>query len=51
MKMDSPKPSNTDEICPMCKRPKSQHTPKELSACSGKMKEFEKEKEGGAGIV
>jgi len=49
--MESPKPSGSDEICPMCKRPKSQHTSEELLACSRKMKEFQKEKSGGAGIV
>jgi len=48
--MKSDKPSGTDEICPMCKRPKSQHTPEELSTCSRKMREFKEEK-GGAGIV
>lgn len=51
MTMDSPKPSSTDEICSMCKRLKSQHTPEELLACSRKMKEFKEEKDGGAGIV
>lgn len=39
-----------DEICPMCKRPKSNHTTEEMLACSIKMMEFEKKKTGGAGI-
>ncbi len=46
-----PKPSEDDEICLMCRRPKSRHTPEEMLACSRKMKEFQKEKRGGAGIV
>ncbi len=46
-----PKPSSEDEICPMCRRPKSRHTDEEMLACSRKMKEFQKEKSGGAGIV
>ncbi len=49
--MTKPKPSEDDEICPMCRRPKSRHTPEEMLACSRKMKEFQKEKSGGAGIV
>jgi len=50
MTIEPPKSSGADKICPMCKRPKSQHTPEEMLACSSKMKEFEKEKDGGAGI-
>ncbi len=46
---EPPKPSD-DEKCPMCKRPKSKHTDAEMLACSRKMKEFQKEKRGGAGI-
>ena len=46
----TPQPSNTDELCPMCRRPKGKHTHEELAACSQKMQEFKKEKEGGAGI-
>jgi len=41
------KPSEDDEICLMCRRPKSRHTPEEMLACSRKMKEFQKEKSGG----
>jgi len=48
---EPPKPSEDDEICPMCRRPKSKHTEEEMLACSRKMKEFQKEKSGGAGIV
>ncbi len=39
-----------DEICPMCKRPKSKHTPEEIKACSKKMNEFNNTDTGGAGI-
>jgi len=46
-----PKPSEGDEICPMCRRPKSKHSEEEMLVCSRKMKEFQKEKSGGAGIV
>ncbi len=48
--MNSDKPSDTDEICPMCKRQKSMHTSEELLACSSKMAEFKKTDTGGAGI-
>jgi len=36
-----PKPSEDDEICLMCRRPKSRHTQEEMLACSRKMKELE----------
>ncbi|HET6517962.1 MAG TPA: hypothetical protein VFG25_07075 [Nitrosopumilaceae archaeon] len=45
-----PKTTSREEICPMCKRPKSKHTSEELAACSKKMIEFNKKKTGGAGI-
>ena len=44
------KPKDTDEVCPMCKRPKSRHTSEEMLACDRKMMEFKKQKDGGAGI-
>lgn len=31
-----PKTTSREEICPMCKRPKSKHTNEELSVCSKK---------------
>ena len=34
---EPPKPKEGDEICPMCRRPKSKHSPEELLACSRKM--------------
>jgi hypothetical protein len=46
----SSKPKDVDEICPMCNRPKSKHTSEEMNACMKKMKEFKKNKTGGAGI-
>ena len=45
-----PKTMSGDEICSMCKRPKSKHTNEELAACAKKMIEFKKNKTGGAGI-
>ena len=45
-----PKPKNEEEICPMCKRPKSKHSPEELRVCARKMEEFRNKPEGGAGI-
>lgn len=51
MMAQPPKPKGADEICPMCKRPKSKHTVDEMNACSKKLEEFRKRKKGGAGIV
>jgi hypothetical protein len=50
MMTEPPKPEGTDEICPMCNRPKRKHTAEETLTCSRKMKEFEELKKGGAGI-
>jgi len=50
MMTEPPKPKEGDEICPMCRRPKSKHSPEELLTCSRKMKEFKKNTTGGAGI-
>ena len=47
---EPPKPKKGDEICPMCRRPKSKHSPDELLTCSRKMAEFKKNTKGGAGI-
>lgn len=43
-------PPSGEEICPMCKRLKSKHTPEEMFACSRKLQEFKKSTTGGAGI-
>jgi len=50
MMTEPPKPKDGEEICPMCKRPKSKHTAEEMSACSRKMEEFRGQKEGEPGI-
>ncbi len=42
MMTEPPKPKEGDEICPMCRRPKSKHSPEELLTCSRKMEEFKK---------
>jgi len=47
MMVEPPKPKEGDEICLMCKRPKSKHTPEEMNACSYKLEEFRAQKEGG----
>ena len=47
---EPPKPKEEDEVCPMCRRPKSKHSPEELLNCSSKMGEFKKNITGGAGI-
>ncbi len=47
-------PSNskdTDELCPICKRLKSKHTPEEMLACSQKLQEFATNSKSGTGIV
>ncbi|MEK6962263.1 MAG: hypothetical protein AABX15_03200 [Thermoproteota archaeon] len=36
-----PKPTGGDEICPLCKKPKSEHTNKEMLDCSRKLRELE----------
>ena len=48
--MTEPPKYSDQEICPLCKRPKNKHTPDELHACAGKLKEFRKQRHGGAGI-
>ncbi len=45
-----PKAKEGDEVCPICKKPKSKHTNKEILACSKKLNEFYNKKEGDAGI-
>ena len=47
---EPPKPEGGEELCPACKRPKSQHSPEEILTCSRKIREFEDSKKGGAGI-
>ena len=50
MMTEPPKPKESDELCPMCRRSKSKHTEEEMLACTRKMDEFKKQKDGGAGI-
>lgn len=50
MMTEPPKPKDSDEICSMCRRPKRNHTPEEMLACSRKLQEFKKHPTGGAGI-
>lgn len=38
------KPSAGDEICPICDRPKSKHTPEEILECTKKMQESKDDK-------
>ena len=51
MMTDPPQSKDSDEICPMCERPKSKHANEEMLACSRKLQEFKKDTTGGAGIV
>lgn len=50
MMTEPPESKEGDEIYPMCKRPKNNHSNKEMLACSRKMMEFEKKKTEGAEI-
>jgi hypothetical protein len=50
MMTEPPKSEGSEEICPMCRRPKSKHTPEEILDCSRKMREFKETKESGSGI-
>jgi hypothetical protein len=46
MMTEPPKSEGSEEICPVCNKPKSRHTPEEVLACSTKMRELEDSKEG-----
>ncbi len=50
MMAEPPRSRDSDEICPMCKKPKSRHTAEETLACSRKLDEFRKNTTDGAGI-
>ena len=50
MMTEPPKSRDSDELCSMCKRPKSEHTPEEMLACLKKLQEFKKNPTDGAGI-
>ena len=45
MMTDPPKAKGQDEICPICKREKSKHTPEEILACTRKMNESKESSE------
>ena len=40
------KSEGSEEICPICNKPKSRHTPEEMLECSNKIMEFQEAKEG-----
>jgi muconolactone delta-isomerase len=40
-----PKPMSGDEICPICKKPKSEHKPGEMLVCSRKIFEQQSDDE------
>ena len=46
MMTDPPKSEGSEEICPICDKPKSGHTPNEVLVCSKKMKDLQDSKEG-----
>ncbi len=43
---EPPKSEGSTEICPICNKPKSKHSPEEVMACSKKMRDLEDSKEG-----
>ncbi len=40
-----PKSEGSDEVCPICKKPKSNHKPEEMLECSKKIRDFYDAKE------
>jgi len=46
MMTEPPKSEGSDEVCPICNKPKSNHTPEEILECSKKIREFHDAKEG-----
>ena len=45
MMTEPPKASGGDEMCPICNKPKSRHTPEEMLACSRKIREYQDAKD------
>jgi hypothetical protein len=45
MMTEPPKSEGSDEVCQICKKPKSNHTPEEMLECSKKIREFYDAKE------
>lgn len=48
MMTEPPKSEGSDEVCPICKKPKSNHTPEEMLECSKKIRDFYDAKEDGS---
>ena len=46
MMTEPPKSEGSEDICPVCNKPKSKHTPEEVMVCSKKMKDLVDSKEG-----
>ena len=42
MMSEPPKSKDADEICSICQRLKSKHSPEEMLACSQKLQKFDK---------
>ncbi len=40
MMTEPPKSDGSEEVCPICKKPKSNHTPEEMMECSKKIRDF-----------
>jgi hypothetical protein len=45
MMNEPPESKVSDDICPICNKPKSKHTPNQVLECSKKMREFQDAKE------
>lgn len=46
MMTEPPKSEGSDEICPICNKPKNRHSPDEVMICSKKMRDFQDAREG-----
>ena len=49
MMTEPPKPEGSEEVCPICNKPKSRHTAEEVLECSKKMRELDDAKKGESG--
>ena len=45
MMTEPPKSKGSEEICPICNKPKIKHTPDQVLECSKKMRDFQDAKE------
>ena len=41
MMTEPPRSEGSEEICPICKKPKRSHTPEKMLECSKKIREFQ----------